>query len=166
MISRVTATGPCLWPLVASGLTWVVFLALAPLFEAPTLAPDLAERLAGAVRLAAIPAALVLVLLAAFRISWWTGLAPLADLARVARRVLPETVASTLVFIPLLLALATELPPSWLGCLVLLALLFSTGQLLFWLGTLTRTRLAAAGAAVTLNLTLGMGTYLILQLVS
>ena len=52
------------------------------------------------------------------------------------------------------------------GCLVLLVILFVTGRLLFWIGSLNDARLAASGTAVTLNVVLGMLAYLLLQVTS
>ena len=154
------------WPLLATGLTWGAFLVLAPLLKAPTLAPELAERLAGGVRLALFPVAVVLAQMASVQFRQLGAGAPSGRSYRVARRALADTMVYTVAFLPMLLALSTELPPAWLGCLVLLVILFVTGRLLFWIGSLNDARLAASGTAVTLNVVLGMLAYLLLQVTS
>ncbi|MBI1208560.1 MAG: MAPEG family protein [Azospirillum sp.] len=153
--------------LASSIATWLAFWLLMPLFRGPGDPVGLAERLAGGIRLAVIPVAMVLAtmigVMAARVVS--RSFNPIDDpesrLYRISQRVLANTAEQTMVFVPCLVALSTVLPAAWLGVMVLLVGLFVCGRLLFWTGYLIHPYARAPGMAMTFNVNIGVVIYLL-----
>lgn len=143
-------------------LTVAAFVLLMPLFPPPAGVEAAADRLAFALRLAAWPAGLVLLMVAATAGTRALNSAynPIDDaesrLYRVSQRVLANTVEQTLIFLPSFLALATVLPAERLGLLRLAMGMFVAGRVLFWIGYLVHPYARAPGMAATLTVNAGL----------
>src|SRR5262245_18916591 len=130
-------------------VTWVVALLVAwkawPRMDAP------ADRLAYAVQLLVPVAVLVLLMVSAcFRLFDTPKAAnPFnnaeSDGWKVHQRVLSNTVEQSLIFVPLLLALAARVPPEQARILPILTALWCAGRLLFWIGYRIRPALRVPG---------------------
>ncbi len=118
---------------------------------------SLAGRLGFAFGLAVWPAGLVLAMVVAAAGSRVASgafdpiLDPESRTYRINQRVLTNTVEQTIVFLPLLLALAARLGPSALGALTVLAGLFVAGRIAFWIGYRFHPYARAPGMAMTLT---------------
>lgn len=124
------AIGSATWPLaLAAAWRW---------WPAAHAAPD--DRLAYVVQLAAAPAIVLLLMITACMRLFDTAAAenPLvggeSPRWKINQRVLANTVEQLAVFLPLLLALATRLPPTQLRLLPIAVTLWCTGRLMFWIG--------------------------------
>lgn len=124
------AIGSATWPL-AFAAAWAWW----PVSEA---AP--ADRIAYVLELAAAPAILLLLMISACMRLFDTASAenPLlggeSQRWKINQRVLANTVEQLAVFVPLLFAVATRLPPTQLRLLPIAVTLWCTGRLMFWIG--------------------------------
>jgi len=164
-----------LWAMLVNGAaavaTAALFAALLPLMPVPDGAGTTAGRLVLAVQLAAAPAALLWLMVAAVSLSRVAGNAfnPIDDaeprLYRINQRVLSNTVEQTIVFMPALLAVATVVPAERGGVLILAAVFFIGARLVFWAGYLIHPFARAPGMTATAVLNLGLLVYVISQCV-
>jgi len=121
--------GAVTWPLafIAAWMLW-------PAAAAPT------DRLGYALQLAAAPAIVLLLMISACMRLFDTARAenPLLGAEsprwKINQRVITNTVEQLAIFVPLLFALATRLPPSQTKLLPIAVTLWCAGRLLFWIG--------------------------------
>jgi len=120
--------------------TWASAFGAAWSLWPPLPAMPSGGRVAYALQLAAVPAVLTLLMVCACFRLFDTAQAedPLAGSEsqrfRVNQRVLTNTVEQAAAFVPIILALATRLPPAQLKLLPIAVLIWSSGRLLFWGG--------------------------------
>jgi hypothetical protein len=124
----------------AGAVAWAVAFAVAWQWwpTAPPVPP--ADRVSYALQLGAAPAILMLLMVCScFRLFDTVGaenpfLGAESQRFRVNQRVLTNTVEQTLVFVPLLLALAPRLPSGQLKLLPIAVLIWCAGRVMFWRG--------------------------------
>jgi hypothetical protein len=163
-----------LWAALVNGTaavaTVALFAVLLPLMPVPDGAGAAGGRLVLAVQLAAAPAALLWLMVAAVSLSRVAGNAfnPIDDpeprLYRVNQRVLGNTVEQTIVFVPALLAASTLAPADQAAGLVLATAFFVAARLLFWAGYLAHPFARAPGMTATATVNFGLLVYVISKL--
>ncbi len=164
-----------LWAALVNGAaavaTLALFALLLPLVPVPEAVVAPVDRVVLAMRLAAAPAALLWLMVAAVALSRVVGNAfnPLDDpeprLYRVNQRVLANTVEQTVIFVPALLAAATLAPPDTIGALILATALFVAARLLFWAGYLIHPLARAPGMTATAMTNLGLLVYITVKII-
>ncbi|MGY0709451.1 MAPEG family protein [Azospirillum argentinense] len=133
---------------------------LPPLFAPPPGIADPGARMAFWGRLALWPALVLFLTVGGVLVARARSVAlnPIDDAEsrfhRVSQRVLTNTVEQTLIFVPALAALVTQMPLPDLGFARLATALFVLGRLLFWAGYLIHPYVRAPGMAVTLTVNL------------
>ena len=131
-VLRAIALGFGSWP-VAAGAAWVLWPDVTPI-EAPV------DRALLALQLAAIPAVVLQLMLQSLWRLLDTNKAedPLAGAEsrrwKINARVFQNTIEQTLLFVPVLVALAIRLPPELTRVLPILVALWTAGRLMFWAG--------------------------------